>query len=195
MPTDSSSRLAQVFLEVRDRTRPRVLGRFRVEAVGGVVVEAVLRAGVDVALVANVGRLERGLVRGPAVDQALVLAAVQDQHRGLDVLDVFRRRRAAVERHAGRQLRHTRGKEADHAAAVTEADRADLAVGVGPGAAVVGGSDEVLARLGLIELREQLARLVFAFLRVAAERGERIGRDRQEVRRAPGAARRLRCAD
>ncbi len=40
---------------------------------------------------------------------------------------------------------------------------------------------------GLIELREQLARLVFAFARVAAERRQRVGRHRQEVveRQAP----------
>ena len=61
------------------------------------------------------------------LDEALVVAAVLDQHRGLDVLDVFHRRRAAVERNAGQQLRHACGDEVHHAAAIAEPDRADLA--------------------------------------------------------------------
>src|SRR5215213_9536136 len=86
---DRSAVLAQVFLEMRNGTRPRVLRRLSIEAIGRVVVEAVLRARVNVAFVANVSRLERRFVCRPAVDETLVLAAVQNQHRGLDVLHVF----------------------------------------------------------------------------------------------------------
>ena len=66
------------------------------------------------------------------------------------------------------------------AAAVAEAHRADLAGAVRTRAQVVRRGDEVFARLGLIELREPVARLVFV-ARVAAERRQRIGRERHEV--------------
>ncbi len=60
-------------------------------------------------------------------------------------------------------------------AAVAEADGAKLAGGVGTGAEVVGRGDEVLARLGLVQRREQLARLVLG-ARIPAKREQRVGR-------------------
>ena len=66
------------------------------------------------------------------------------------------------------------------AAAVAEAHDADLARALGPALQDGGGGDEVLAGLGLVELGERLARLVLV-AGIAAERRQRIGRERHEV--------------
>src|SRR4051812_9286434 len=77
--------LFQVLVEVRDGAIPRELRGLGTEAISRVVVEAVLRARIDVTLVAHVGGLERRFIRRPSGDQALVERAVVHQHRGLDV--------------------------------------------------------------------------------------------------------------
>ena len=58
---------------------------------------------------------------------------------------------------------------------VAEADGPELAGRIGTGAEVVGRGHEVLARLGLVQRREQLARLVLG-ARIPAKREQRVGR-------------------
>jgi hypothetical protein len=112
---------------------------------------------------------------------AFVSARVVDRHGSLDPGRVLGRRLAAVERHPGREVgAEPRRQHADHAAAIAEADRADLAGAVGPRANVIGAGDEVFAHLRLIQLGGQLARLLFV-AGVAAKRRQRIGRNRHEV--------------
>ena len=67
-----------------------------------------------------------------------------------------------------------------HRAAVAEADDADAAAALGAGLQEGRGGDEILPRLRLIELLEQLARLVL-FAGIAAERCQRIGGERDEL--------------
>src|SRR5512144_1279663 len=64
-------RSAQMLVQVGERPLPRELGRGGIVTRRRVVVEPVLRPRVEIALVTNVGGLERGLVRGPACIDAL----------------------------------------------------------------------------------------------------------------------------
>ena len=70
-----------MFLEERDGARPRELGGGLVIARCRVVVEAVLRARVEKGLVSHVVRLQRGLVGGPALVDALVVLGVVASNR------------------------------------------------------------------------------------------------------------------
>src|SRR5580765_7692520 len=81
MDTDSPAPLSQVFVEPGERTVPRERGGVLVVARRRVVVEAVLRALVDVALVRHAGRLERFVVGGPGRGKACVHFAVMNEHR------------------------------------------------------------------------------------------------------------------
>src|SRR5204863_7885444 len=72
-----SARRAYVFVEPGDGPLPRLVGRRLVVALRRrVVVEAVYCVWIDVTLVGHMCSLQRGLVLGPRVHQALVLAAV-----------------------------------------------------------------------------------------------------------------------
>ena len=68
---------------------PRELGGSLVVARRGVVVEAVLRARVDVHRVLDLVRLERRLVGRPAGVDALVVLGVVDEQRRLDLRHVL----------------------------------------------------------------------------------------------------------
>src|SRR5215207_8934468 len=92
--------LSQVLVEERDRPLPRQLRRRLVVARRRVVVEAVLRAGIEEALVPDAGRLERLLERGPARVDALVHLGRLDQQRSLDLRNVLDVRGRTIERHA-----------------------------------------------------------------------------------------------
>src|SRR5688572_9160290 len=81
--------LSNVLLEERDRPLPRQLGRLRVVARRGVVVEAVLRPRIEVALVPDVVRLERLLERRPARVDARIRLGRLDHQRSLDLRDVL----------------------------------------------------------------------------------------------------------
>src|SRR6185503_6298460 len=70
---------AKFLLEEVDRPLPGKLRRRGVVARGRVVVEAVLRAGVEEHLVPLLVLLERRLVRGPACVDALVGLRVMDE--------------------------------------------------------------------------------------------------------------------
>src|SRR5690348_18175011 len=61
--------LAQVFVEVGDGAVPRELRCLSIEAIGGVVVEAVLRPRIDVSLFAHARGLQRRFVCRPCGDE------------------------------------------------------------------------------------------------------------------------------
>src|SRR5678815_1652695 len=90
-------RLFQVFLEKLDGARPRLLRRRGVVAGRGVVVEAVLRAGVEEDLILLFVLLERLLVRGPARIDPLIGLRVVDEQRRLDLQHVLGRRLVPIE--------------------------------------------------------------------------------------------------
>src|SRR5262245_11784279 len=100
--------LNQILLEKRDGAVPGELGRGFVVARGGVVVEAVLGAGVGVDLVLHAGGLH-GLLHGRVhgVD-ALVVLGELDEERGLDLRHRGGLGGGAVVRDAGLHLRAER---------------------------------------------------------------------------------------
>ncbi len=127
-------------------------------------------------LVGDQGRL----VRGPAVQDALVLFGIMDQQRGLDFRDFGRRGLRAIERHRRSEPRQLGRQVVGDAAAVAEAHHADLAIAVGVLAQDAGRLDEVGARFDLVELGEQGACLVLV-AGVAAQREQGIGREGDEI--------------
>jgi hypothetical protein len=171
---------AQPRVEEVDRAAPGEFRRGLVVAGGRVVVEAVLNAGIDEGFVGDLRVLQRRLIGRPASVDAIVDARVMDQQRRLDVLGLFRLRLAAVEGHGRREFGELRREEIRDAAAVAEADDADLAVALGQGAQRREGGDEILARLFLIELLEEFAGLVLV-AGIAAERREAVGREGDEI--------------
>src|SRR3989304_2819515 len=95
--------LADVLVEERDGPLPGQFGRRLVVARCRVVVEAVLGTGVEIALVGDVRRLERGFELRPArVDARIYLGRLYDQGTP-DLRHVCRVRGRAVEGHAGGQ--------------------------------------------------------------------------------------------
>jgi hypothetical protein len=81
----------------------------------------------------------------------------------------------AVERHGRRQLGQLGGQVVGDAAAVAEADHADLAGAAAVRPAHAKRGDEVGARLRLVQLGEQRARLVLV-AGIAAQREQRVRR-------------------
>ena len=95
---------------------------------------------------------------------------------------VGRRRRGAVERHAGVEVRaHRDGQVVDHAAAPAEARRAELARRQLVRLQVTRAVDHVLAQLRLIEAGLQRAAVVVV-AGIAADRRQAVGRQRDEAR-------------
>src|SRR5258706_7573124 len=78
----------ETLLEQRDRTIPRQLRLRLVIPRRRVVVEAVLRARIDVHLVAHAGRLQRLLIGRPHLVDARVILGVVDGERALDLRHV-----------------------------------------------------------------------------------------------------------
>src|SRR5215470_17601941 len=97
---------AQILGEERKRAAPGEIGcRLVVARPAGVVVEGVLRAGIDVLGVFLVVGLERGLeVRDALVDVVVVLGILQKQRR-LDRRNLVGGRLRAVIGDAGREVR------------------------------------------------------------------------------------------
>ena len=89
-------------------------------------------------------------------------------------------RRVAIERHAGIEVGQ-RGRQLVHdAAAPAEADRAQLAVGVGARSQPAAAATKSSRVLRLVQLGEGVARLVFV-ARIAAQRRQRVGREGHEA--------------
>src|SRR5208337_4234202 len=96
-PSVRSSPLApQISVEPLQRPPPRFLGRRLVVAGGGVVVEAMVGALIDVGLVRDAGRRQRGVEGRPARGDALIEFAVLGVDRRLDFRDVASRGLDAV---------------------------------------------------------------------------------------------------
>src|SRR5438034_2172929 len=181
------SYLGQVFLEEVHRPLPREFGGGLVVPRRRVVVEPVLRAGVLVHLVLHVVRLQRRFVgRPPGVDTIVILRVMNEQRR-FDIGDVRGSGLPAVEGYCRREIRQPRREHIDDAAAVAEPDRADLSGAVRSILQKARRGHEILPYPGLTELREDLPRFVLV-ARVAAERRQRVGRERHEVveRETPG---------
>ena len=81
--------LAEFLFEELDGAGPRELGGGFVEAGSRVVMEAVIRAGIDEGLVFHLGGFQRGLPCGPAGVNAGVEFAEVKQERALDFGGVF----------------------------------------------------------------------------------------------------------
>src|SRR5207237_3987270 len=93
----------------------------------------------------------------------------------------------AVERYRGTQRGDARGQQVGDPAAIAEPHHADLAGAFGTVRKERHRSQEILASLVLIELAEELARLVLV-AGIAAERRQRIGGERNVLLQgdAPG---------
>jgi hypothetical protein len=120
----------QRLVEVVDGALPGEFRRFCVITRCRIVMEAVIRSGIHISLVLYAARLEGGLVFGPpAVDVGVLLGKVKQQS-GLDLWHVLNRRRGAIKRNSGRELRHPDSQPVDHTAAKTEAHSTELAGGL-----------------------------------------------------------------
>ena len=105
---------------------------------------------------------------------------MRDERR-LDLGDVLGARLRAVERHAGGEVGAQPHRElVDDAAAEAEADRAELAGAVRARLQPVRRGDEVLAHLAAVDLPEQ-RRGLLVVARIAADRGQPVGREGDEV--------------
>src|SRR5262245_35088665 len=87
-----TSTRTDLFVEERDRSIPCQLCCGLLEARRGVVVEPMLRAGIEMPLVLHLRGLQCRLVRGPARIDALVDFGRLDHHRRLDLRGVLGRR-------------------------------------------------------------------------------------------------------
>src|SRR5271155_3233071 len=92
---------AQIFVEPIDRPLPGFLCRGLIVARRRVVVEAVVGALIDMALVRNARRVKSGVERRPAAGDAPIELAILGVERGLDLCRVGGVRLQAVERHGG----------------------------------------------------------------------------------------------
>src|SRR5437870_7484861 len=101
---------SQVFVEPIQRAPPGQLGSRFVVARRGVVVEAVIGLGIDVALVRNVGCLQRRVVRRPRFGETRIELAMVNQNRRLDLRNVCCWRRTAVERNSRSKIRDANGQ-------------------------------------------------------------------------------------
>src|SRR5688572_28376371 len=145
-----------------------------------IVVEAVLRPWILMHFVLDLRFLERGLERGPAGVDALILAGVVNEQRGFYFGNVFARGLAAVKGHGRTQVRQSCGKHVGDRPAVAEADGRYFAVGFRKTFQEICRSDEIVAGLVLVELGEELACLVLV-ARITAQWKQRIGREGDEV--------------
>src|SRR5207244_2496827 len=122
----------QILREELERPRPRELRRRLVVARRGVIVEAVLRAGIHVHLVLDARGLERRLVCGPALVDPLIGAGIVQQQRRLDLRRVVRRGLRTIEGNRRSEVGEAHGDAVDDAATEAEADGAELAAALGP---------------------------------------------------------------
>src|SRR5688572_8863478 len=122
-------------------------------------------------LVWHVRGYERFFERRPARVDALIHLGRLDHQGSPDLRYVRHVGSRAVERHPGSEVAQACGKMIYHATAVAEADCPDLAGGLRTCLQKRHRGNKVFACFGLIELREELARLVFA-ARVTTQRKE-----------------------
>ena len=170
----------EVAPEPRDGALPGQRRRGLVVARRGVVVEAVVRARVDVRLVDGARGLQRSLVGRPGgVDVGVGLGEVQLQ-RGLDAGHVLGFGLPAVERHRRGQRRVGHGRRVRHTTAVAEAGDADLAVAEPARAQVVDGGEEVVHQLHRVDLLLKPPP-VLVVARIPAHRAQAVGRQGHET--------------
>src|SRR5439155_26304622 len=124
---------SQVLVEPLQRAPPGQLGCRFVVARRGVVVEAVIGLGIDVAFVRNIGCLQCRVVRRPRLGQTRIELAMVNQNRRLDLRNVCCWRRTAVERNSRSKIRDANGQHVGDPSAKTEPDRAQSARAVGTG--------------------------------------------------------------
>ena len=74
---------------MNNRALPRQLGCSLVVTRGGIVVEAVLDARIDKALIVDLGRLQAFLILRPGGHQAFILAGMMHEQAGLDLRHIF----------------------------------------------------------------------------------------------------------
>src|SRR6202000_861262 len=98
----------EVLVEKVDRALPGQLGGGFVVARRGIVVEAVLRAGINVYLVFHVRGFQGFFVVGPGRGDALVFFRVVQHQWRLDLRGVFGRGLRAVERNGRGEVWHAR---------------------------------------------------------------------------------------
>ena len=178
---------AQIFIEPVERSSPGLFRRRLVVGGRRVVVEAVVGVLVDMPLVGNAGLGKLGVERRPAAGDAGVQLAILGVDRCLDLRCVGGVRLEPVERNRSVEPRaHAHGQLVDDAAAETEADRAELAGRIGQGVQPFGGGEEIRLHLGRIDLLEQ-RRALLVVAGIAADGGEPVGGEGDEIRRSRGA--------
>ena len=142
--------------------------------------EPVLGAAVDVRGVPHAGGLQRRLVGRPRrVDALVVLREVQQQF-GFDPGHVLEWRRAPIERYRDDEVGQRHREAVRDRPAIAEADDAEAITNARLRTQVLRCCHEVLETLRLVQALEECPRLVFV-PRVAAERVQRVGRERHEV--------------
>src|SRR5205809_1652464 len=124
---------SQVLVEPLQRAPPGQLGCRFVVARRGVVVEAVIGLGIDVAFVRNIGCLQCRVVRRPRLGQTRIELAMVNQNRRLDLRNVCCWRRTTVERNSRSKIRDANGQHVGDPSAKTEPNRAQSARAVGTG--------------------------------------------------------------
>src|SRR5213075_2956073 len=90
----------------------------------------------------------------------LVVSSIVDLQLRLDLRRLVCAGLRTVERHARGKVGQPRREHIDHPATPAESDGADLPGAIGKALQEVRRSDEIRARLRLVELGEELARLV-----------------------------------
>ena len=121
--------------------------------------KAVIGARIHIGLIDGVLRLERGLIRGPAGIDALVLRGVMQQQGRADAGDLGIGGLTAIERHRRCKLGIRHRRRISHAAAIAEAGDADLAGGAFAAHQKFHCGEEVVHQLGRVDLRLQRAPL------------------------------------
>src|SRR5690606_9061360 len=159
---------AEMPLEEIDRPLPRERRGLLVETRRRIVVEAVVRAGIEVRLVLDPGVVQRRLISRPArVDPLVRFRVVQEQGRA-DRGHLLDGGLSAVERDARGEIGAPHRELVDHAAAEAEADGADAAVARLRALQPLERRDEILDETLAIELGEELPGPILV-ARIAAE--------------------------
>ena len=128
--------------------------------------------------------LQRLLVGRPSAVDARVERRVVQQQRRLDLGGIRGRRLCAIEGNRRGQIRaHPHRQRVGDAAAEAEADHADLAGAVGPRLQPARRRHEILGHLGASTLPNS-CRAFLVVARIAADAGQPVGRERDEIRRA-----------
>jgi hypothetical protein len=146
-----------------------------------IVMEAMIRAVVNVRGVGQVIGLEHRLVGLPSTGDARVQRSIVKQQGRLDLGGILGIGLATVERNRSPQVREPHGKIVDGGSAKTKAQGADLAGAFGPSFQPGGRRHKVLKHFLLVDHFEKVRCFLF-IARVSANRCETIGRKGQEIR-------------